>query len=250
MNAGLVEPGSLVALRHIEALRAVRRLEDGTVELGAMRRHRETAEETDLPGGQSVLRHAARQIANPTVRNMGTLGGSIALDDPGADYPAALVAADATVLLAGPGGERAIPAADFFVDWYTTALEPGEIILGVRLPPGAAGGTGHYEKLARISGDFAMASIALQIAWQDDAIAFIRVAVGGCGPRPIRLASAEALLTGSRGDAAAVARAGALLAEASDPVDDVRASADYRRRVIPRLLARAIDATRRLREAA
>lgn len=250
MNARLVEPASLVALRHVEELRACRRLADGAVEIGAMRHHRETAEETELTDGQAVLSRAASQIANATVRNMGTIGGSIAFDDPGADYPAALVAADATVLIAGSGGRRELPATAFFVDWYTTALEPGEIVTGVRVPRAPQGSVGHYEKLARIAGDFAMASIALQVTWSGDTIAAARIAVGGCGPCPIRLDEADALLAGGGPGGEAVTRAGTLLAEAADPVDDVRASADYRRRVIPRLLGRALAAAAPARAAA
>ena len=134
MNAGLVEPDSLVALRHVDTLRGTRQLDDGGIELGAMRRHRETALETPFKDGQTVLSHAASQIANPTVRNMGTLGGSIAFSDPGADYPAALVAANATILIAGATGTREVAAEAFFVDWYTTALEAGELVAGVRVP--------------------------------------------------------------------------------------------------------------------
>ena len=122
--------------------------------------------------------------------------------------------------------------------------------MAVRLPAAPQGSLGHYDKLARIAGDFAMASVALQIRWRGDAIDAVRVAIGGCGPRPIRLAEAEALLLGGGPGSDAVARAGRLLSEAADPVDDVRASADYRRRVIPRLLARALAATRDTRAAA
>lgn len=241
MNAGLVEPRSLVSLRAIPELGQVQKGSDGSFALGAMRRHRQTAEETPLEDAQMLLAKAAGRIANPTVRNMGTLGGSIAFNDPGADYPPALVAANATILIAGPQGRRELNAGDFFVDWYTTALEAAELVVGVRLPPTPKDSVGHYEKLARVSGDFAMASIALQIGWSGDAISFLRLAVGGCGPKPIRLAEVERLLLGVGGDAKAISAAGKLLADAADPVDDVRASADYRRRVIPRLLKKTLD---------
>ncbi len=207
-----------------------------------MTRHRETAAEERLAGTLAVLREAARQIANPVVRNMGTIGGSIAFADAAADYPPALVAANAEIEIAGTSGRRRVKAENFFVDWYTTALAPGEVVTAVILPPGEAG-IGRYKKLARVAGDFAIASIALAIAQRGSAIS-VRVAVGGCGPKPVHLAEADDRLSRGPGDETAVAEAGALLAAAADPVDDVRASADYRRTVIPRLLAAAMAEAR------
>jgi carbon-monoxide dehydrogenase medium subunit len=244
MNARLAEPTALVSLSAIEELTAVERRADGSVSIGAMRRHRQTAEATDLRDGQRVLSEAAGQIANPTVRNMGTIGGSVAFADPAADYPPALVAADASIEIAGPAGRRLVPAADFFLDWYTTALEPGEMVTAVIVPPAPAGSIGRYDKLARISGDFAIASIALQLATEGGACSHLRVAVGGCGPHPVRLPEAEQDLLGGGLDAPSLAAFGRALVEALDPPDDVRASADYRRRVVPRLLARALARAR------
>ncbi len=109
MNAKLVEPDVLVSLSAIAELKDFGRAPDGTVRIGAMRRHRETAFESDLSGGQAVVAKAASQIANPPVRNMGTIGGSISFADPAADYPPALVAADATIEIAGPAGRRLVP---------------------------------------------------------------------------------------------------------------------------------------------
>jgi aerobic carbon-monoxide dehydrogenase medium subunit len=161
---------------------------------------------------------------------MGTIGGSIALNDPGADYPPALIALSASVELVGPAGKRLVPAADFFVDWYTTALARDELVTAILLPPVGAG-AGVYHKLARVAGDFAIVSVAV-VHYSDGQV---RAVIGACGPRPISLSEADAEL--SRGN---IAAAGALLAGAADPVDDSRASANYRRRVIPRMLARAV----------
>jgi carbon-monoxide dehydrogenase medium subunit len=176
------------------------------------------------------------------VRNMGTMGGSIAFADPGADYPPALVAADAEIELVGGNGLRRIKAADFFIDWYQTALEPGELVAAIHLPAGNLQSIGHYDKLARVEGDYATASVAVVLTMAGQSCAGVAVAVGACGPKPVRLAEAERKLVGSSLDDASLAAAGALLAEAADPVDDVRASADYRRLVIPRLVRRAVRA--------
>jgi carbon-monoxide dehydrogenase medium subunit len=240
MNADLVAPDDLVSLQAIDALTATERTADGTVRIGAMRRHRQTAEETDLRDGQKVVSAAAGQIANPPVRNMGTIGGSCAFFDPAADYPPALIAADARFELVGAEGRRTVDAADFFVDWYETALEPGELIEAVSIPPAPAGSVGSYTKLARVSGDFATASVALVLAMDGDACSHLAVAVGACGPTPVRLREAEQDLIGGGLDDAAAGRLADALAGELDPVDDVRASADYRRRVAPRMVRQAI----------
>jgi len=244
MNAGLAEPTVLVALDGIPDLRGITVAGDGRVRIGAMTRHRETASDARLAGGHAVVRQAASVIANAVVRNMGTMGGSIAFSDPAADYPPALVAADAEIELAALAGTRRLAARDFFVDWYTTAIEPGEMVTAIHLPP-AGPQPSLYRKHARTSGDFAIASLALVLDGDG-----ARVAVGACGPVPLRLDTAEQALAGRLRDPGAIAEAAALLVEASDPVDDVRGSADYRRRLIPRLLQAAISELLDTREAA
>jgi len=170
------------------------------------------------------------------VRNMGTIGGSISFADPGLDYPPALVAAGAVVEIASVQGRRTLPAAEFFVDWYLTALEPGELVTAVLLPA-ADRGAGVYIKHARVAGDYATASVAACL----QADARMSVAVGACGPTPLADPEANALLSTDRSDAA-IARAAQWLVERADPLDDVRGSADYRLLLIPRLLLRAVRA--------
>ena len=246
MNAGLVEPGLLVALDGIAELRGITVTPDGGLRIGAMTRHRDTAAEPRLTGSLAMVRQAAGVIANPVVRNMGTMGGSISFADPAADYPPALVAADAEIEIARVGSSHSLPARDFFRDWYTTSLEPGEIVTAIRLPaPGP--GASLYRKHARVSGDFAIASIALALTGDERGV---RIAIGGCGPVPLRLDAAEQALAGRLADPSAIAAAAALLVDAADPVDDVRGSANYRRRLIPRLLAAGLADLLQRREAA
>ena len=233
INAGVIEPAALVSLDCIEEIKGISLLADGRVRIGAFTRHRETAECRIELGEAGVVRHAASQIANATVRNMGTIGGSISFADPGLDYPPALVAADAAIEIASTAGRRTVPAAEFFVDWYTTAVQPGEIVTAVLLPR-PQGGIGLYLKHCRVSGDYATASLAIALG-----AGGVRVAVGGCGPTPIRDDEADAILSADR-SAAALARAGVLLEQKADPLDDVRGSADYRRRLIARLLVSAV----------
>jgi carbon-monoxide dehydrogenase medium subunit len=239
MNAGLVEPSAIVSLDAVRGLAGIERRNDGFVSIGAMTRHAETARSTLFEGGQRVVPAAAGRIANLPVRNMGTMGGSVAFADPAADYLPALVAAGAVVETAGREGKRSIPIREFVLDWYTTALAPDEIITGFLVPP-SPGAVGLYEKLDRTSGDFAIASVALVLAFDGGRCRTAQIAIGGCGPAPVRNDEAERLLVGTRLEAKEVAAAGRLLAEACDPVDDVRASAAYRRLVVPRLLGKAI----------
>ena len=240
MNAGLVQPSGLISLRRIAALHGIERSADGRVRIGAMTRHCQTAVSELLEGGHRVVRHAASVIASPPVRNMGTIGGAIAFADPAADYLPALVAAGAEIEIVGPNGLRRLAAEAFILDWYQTALEAGELIAAVHLPPGPPGAVGRFDKLSRVEGDYATVSVAVVLAMERGICSRVAVAVGACGPRPIRLPEAEQVLLGSRLDDGGLAIAGRILADAADPVDDVRASAGYRRLVIPRLVRRAL----------
>lgn len=236
MNARVVEPKALVSLAGIAELQGIAATADGGVRIGAFTRHRETAASALLVHGNAVLRSAAGQIANATVRNMGTIGGSIAFADPGLDYPPALVAAGARVEIASIAGRRVVPAREFFVDWYVTALQPGEIVSAVLLPA-VRGGAGVYVKHARVAGDYATASVAASMSSDGR----MSVAVGACGPTPLASDDANALLSKDRSDTT-IARAAEALQALADPLDDVRGSADYRRRLIPGLLKRAVRA--------
>jgi len=234
MNAGLVEPTALVSLTRIPELSGIRRAADGGILVGAATRHSAIAAETVFAGTAAVLAHAASQIAGVAVRNMGTIGGAVAHADPGLDFPPALFAVNARVHLAAKSGHRMLPIRDFLVDWYTTALEPGEIVSAFEIPRPKPG-SGFYLKHARVAGDFAIVSIALSLA--DDGEA--RVAVGGCGPTPLASTEANQMLSENL-SVGTVSRAGELLTALANPVDDVRGTAEYRKLLVPRMLARAV----------
>jgi carbon-monoxide dehydrogenase medium subunit len=240
MNAGLLETSALISLSAIEELTEIRIAEDGSARIGAMRRHRQTAFESNLRDGQQVLSRAAAQIANVPVRNMGTLGGSISFADPAADYPPALVAADARIEIAGKSARRQVAAEEFFLGWYETALESGEMVTAAVVPEAPAGSVGVYEKLCRVSGDFAVASVALRLTANAGEIADLRIAIGACGGGPVRVPEAEKLLIGFELTTGRVEAAAECIVAELDPVDDVRASAAYRRLVVPRLLQKAL----------
>lgn len=244
MNAGLIEPAALVSLTRIPELSGTQVAADGSILIGAATRHSAVAADAVFGGTAAVLAHAASQIAGVAVRNMGTIGGAVAHADPGLDFPPALFAVDARVRIAAQSGRRTLPIRDFFVDWYTTALQPGEIVIGFEIPkpkPGA----GFYLKHARVAGDFAIVSVALSLT--DDGK--VRVAVGGCGPGPLASAEADQILSSGL-SAGALHRAGALLVALANPVDDVRGTAEYRKLLIPRMLARAVREITSARKAA
>ena len=233
-NARLVEPDHVINLAGIAALRGFERQADGALRIGGMVRHREIADASILTGDQAMIRQAAGVIANRVVRNMGTLGGAVGNADPAADYLPVLACADARVELAGPDGLRHLAMHEYLMDWYETALQPGEFVAGVILPP-TGQGPSVYRKLARTPGDYATVSVACARVGQS-----VRVAVGACGPAPLRAPDAEAAILGRLTDPVAVADFGAALAALADPIDDVRGSAEFRRRLIPRMVAAAI----------
>ena len=242
MNADLLAPSTLVSLRDVEALNGIAVEADGTAVIGAMTNHVTIAGATEFDSGQSVLAQAAAVIGHPAIRNMGTIGGSIAHADSAADYPAALVAADAVICINGVSGERNVPAGDFFVDYLETALDEGELVTAVRIPITPEGAVGAYEKFTRVEGDFATVSVGVVMVEREGRVDHMRLAVGACAPVPIRSRAAENVLKSGGINAKTIAAACEHLVALADPVDDFRGSAEYRLKLIPVLVARAIEA--------
>jgi aerobic carbon-monoxide dehydrogenase medium subunit len=231
MNLGLVAPSRLVSLRRISALRGIAVQSDGSLRIGAMTTYAELAA-LEAPGaGPALLAQTARVVAYPAVRAFGTIGGSVAHADPAADYPVALVAANAIIEVGSSIGIRHIAAPDFFRGLFETALNRGEIVIAIHIPAGPRDGRAAYEKLSLVAGDFAIISVAAIV----DRTA--RIAIGGCGATPI-------LASGLQPTDAALREAAQRLAAESDPPSDHRASAAYRRKVLPELVSRAVQATR------
>lgn len=242
MNAELVEPSQLVSLRRVNGLSGIRRLDDGGAEIGAMTRHAEVAAFDGFLGQQKIVSAAAQRIGHPAIRNMGTIGGSICHADPSADYPTAILAADATVIAASAEGRREIPAGAFFLDWFETALQPGELVAAVRLPPSEARMAVHYEKFTRADGDFATVSVAATLRLKGGVIERLTLAVGGAGETPLRAPEAEAAAQGRPLDTTLIGELGEALSALCNPIDDLRGSAEYRLKLVPRLIARALHA--------
>ena len=240
LNADLVEPSTLIGLRRIDELAGVT-VSGDHIRIGAMTTHTQIAADDRLRGNAAVVRDAAGQIAHPAVRNMGTIGGAVCHADPNADFPGALVAANAVLEATGQSGTRQIPADEFFLDYLETSLEEDEILSAVLVPVEPADARGRHLKFSRTHGDYATISVSLVLVVDGDACSYARVAVGSAGPAPIHLDEADSLLTGSALTPEVIRQAGRKLMEAADPVDDVRGSAEYRRMIIPGLLQRAVD---------
>ena len=245
LNADLVEPPTLIGLRRIDELAGITVTGD-QLRIGAMTTHAQIAVDDRLTGNGAVVRDAARQIAHPAIRNMGTIGGAICHADPNADFPGALVAANAVLVAAGQSGTRQIPADEFFLDYLETSLEEDEILSAVMVPVEPAGAGARHLKFSRTHGDYATVSISLVLVLDAGACSYARVAVGSVGPTPLHLDEVDAILTGSALSEDTVKQAGNKLMEAADPVDDVRGSAEYRRMIIPGLLQRAVDELREI----
>jgi len=236
----LARPAVLIDLNGLDGLRETRR-EGDWLQVGALVRHR-ALERGDGPlAACPLLQEAASFIGNVRVRTLGTIGGSLAHADPAAELPAVVRALDGMVLVRGPRGERAVPAAEFFVGALTTALAPGELVIGVRLPV-LGPRTGYaVEEFSRRAGDFAVvAAVAVMELSPAGDIARARVALGGVGSVPQRLPALEAALAGGRPDADRLRREALETSDALEPEGDVHASAAYRRHLARILTARAL----------
>lgn len=249
MNMRLARPAVLIDLGHISGLDYVKE-SDGHVAIGALTRQRAAEQSTTVARLAPLLAQALPWIGHPTIRNRGTIGGSLAHADPAAELPAAAVALDATLTIAGPSGRRRIPAREFFRGPLTTVLEPREILVEIAIPGPAATAWG-FAELARRAGDFALAGAA-GVLWpapgERARCAGARLVAFGCGDTPMRLPEAESLLAGALIDPALARAAGAAAAAATTPGDDVHASAEYRRHLVGVLTEQVVlDAAARLR---
>jgi carbon-monoxide dehydrogenase medium subunit len=236
----LARPSLLVDLGRIEGLDSIRE-ESGVIAIGAMTT-KSSVERSELVRTRQPLFHeATRLIAHPQIRNRGTVGGSMAQADPAAEYPAAALALDAKMRIVGEGGERIVDAADFFVSTLTTALEPGEILIEVRVPMLAPGTGWSVLEVSRRHGDFAMAGVAATVALDGGRVRSARIALFGVGPVAVRARAAEDAVAGKQPAAATWASAAALARDAvEEPMSDPHASGAYRRHLAGVLVERAL----------
>jgi len=227
----LISPSLVVDLGGIRELRYVQY--GDVVKIGALTRHYEL-EKSPCP----LLRETARRIGDPQIRSLGTVGGSLAHADPLGDWPVAMLAVGASLIVEGPSGRREIEVDNFFKGPYSTALERGEVLTEVRLmcPPRAA-----FVKFSRRHNDFALVAVAVAAEVEEGHVKWIRIAASGVADRPIRLKKAEAVALGSRLSKDAVAEIAEVAAKEVEPPSDFRASSEYRRVLVKVGVKRALE---------
>jgi carbon-monoxide dehydrogenase medium subunit len=235
----LAQPGLLVDLRDVAGLDGITETDD-ELRIGARATHRRI-HENEIVARYPLLHDVSGGIGDPQVRNWGTIGGSVAHADPASDWPAALLAANARIVCRGRGGERVIAARDFFLDTFTTAIEPTEILTEVRFGRRPKGQGGAYVKLERRVGDFATAGVATIVRFAPDGtIGFAGIGVTGVSPSPYAAVDAEAALTGQKPSDEVFRAAGAAAAAMSQPAADTRGPADYKRAMVAELTLRSL----------
>jgi carbon-monoxide dehydrogenase medium subunit len=240
MNFRLARPASLIDINRIDGLDYVRE-EDGALCIGALARHRRF--ETPVANGAlaGFLPLVARHIAHVPIRTRGTFCGSVAHADPASEWCLVAATLDAELVIAGSDGTRRLWPDEYFVTALTTALEPDELLTEIRLPLLDAGWRSGFAEFSRRAGDYALAMCAVFLRVEDRIIVEARLGIGGAADRPARIAAAEALLVGSNGGAEVRREAGNIAAEAIEPLEDVQASAGFRRDLVRAMVGRALS---------
>lgn len=241
MNLRLVHPAALVDLRRVAALQGIDARVDA-IQIGAMTSQHELGTSPEIARRFPLIEAAVAHVGHPAIRNRGTVGGNVANADPASELPAVFMALDATMHGRGPGGERSMPAGEFFLDAYTTALRPDEILTRIDvpdLPPRTGWG---FEEFSRRHGDFAILAVAALVTLTaDSAIGRARLVIVGVAPKPFRCQAAEDALVGRPADAVKAGEAGAIVAAAVSPESDLHASAEYRRHLAALLATRSLS---------
>ncbi|WP_238120975.1 MULTISPECIES: FAD binding domain-containing protein [unclassified Xanthobacter] len=240
MNFRLVKPSVLVDINHIPGLDRIE-LGPGAVRLGALVRHRMTAQDLQVARHIPVLHHAMKHVAHLTVRNRGTFCGSVCHADPAAEMPMMTLLLDGTIHVASPHGTRTMAARDFLTGALTTALAADEMVTAVDLVPPAAGTGWGFEEFSRRHGDYALAAIAVLMERADGRVRNPRIAMMGIADTALRLTAVEAALAGREGRAHVFDEAAELIVASITPNTDLNASADYRRHLAGALARRALS---------
>jgi carbon-monoxide dehydrogenase medium subunit len=224
----LAAPGQLVDLGRIAELNYIRE-EGSTLRIGATTTHYQVESSPLVRSKCPLLAEAASNIGDIQVRNMGTIGGSVAHADPAADYPASLLALEAKVGLASAKGKREMPIADFFVDTFTTALEPGEIVREVTAPVDDQTVGTSYQKMLQPASGFAIVGVAVRLRKAAGKVAMARVGVTGLSGKPYRAVAVEKALEGTAASPTDLQKAAALVADGVEANSDLSASGEYRK---------------------
>jgi carbon-monoxide dehydrogenase medium subunit len=243
MKLRLAAPELLIDLAKIDSLKGVRDDRDAIV-IGAMTPYFEVVGDPLVAEHASLIARCVETVADPQVRHRGTIGGACAHADPASDLPAPMLALDAEFVIAGPGGQRRVAAADFFQDLFTTALGDDEILIEARVPKYTGWGSA-YEKFVRVAQQWAIAGVAAAVRTEGGTIAEARLGLTNMGPTPVRARAAEQALAGVAVEPDAVAGALAGIADGTAPPTDLNGDPEYRRHLASILGRRAVLAAAR-----
>jgi aerobic carbon-monoxide dehydrogenase medium subunit len=246
MKLRLGSPSRLIDINRILGLSYVSE-SNGFLNIGALARMADLESSSLIRSHYPVIHDAAREIADPLVRNLGTAGGNVSHADPANDLPAVMLAMDAAFVATGPGGKpRLIKATDFFVDTFTTALQHNEILTEIRIPQFTTGNGGAYLKLEKRVGDFAIVGVAVQVSLDKDGNCS-RAGIGltAVSSTALKASKAEEYLKGKKlNDGEVITRTASLASEASNPTSDLRGPADYKKEMVKILTVRALKLAR------
>ena len=237
----LAYPELLVDVAGLDELRGVRD-SGGALVIGARTTLHQLVHDPLVAEHAGLLAQATSMVADPAVRHRGTLGGALAHADPAGDLPAVILALDGTLITRGRGGERETPAADFFVDYLTTSLEPDEILTAIRIPKLGPGWGYRYEKFHRTAQSWATVGVAALARRDNGTVAEARIGLTNMGTVPVRASTAEQAARGADVSQAALSEAGAHAAEGTEPPADLHGAPDYRRHLAQVLTGRALGA--------
>ncbi|MGB8840613.1 MAG: xanthine dehydrogenase family protein subunit M [Aliidongia sp.] len=239
MKLRFAGPGHLIDLNKVAELKGLR-LDGAVLRIGAMTTENELIFSRLIADHVPLLAETARQIADPQVRYRGTIGGDIAHGDPGNDHPAVMLALGAEFVLSGAGGERIVPAGEFFLGTYYTALEPSEVMTEIRIPIPASGTGSCYAKLKRKTGDFATAAAAVLLRLDRGVCVAASIALTNLGPTALLASEAAAALIGTPVDDAAITEAARHAMAICEPTADLRGDEAYKIVMAGQMVERAI----------
>ncbi len=245
MNHGLLKPKCVVALKHIDGLKEIVYDEESGLKIGATALLAEVADHVDIKKHYPAVAAAARETANVQIRNMGTVAGNLCNAAPSADNAPSLMAMNAEVSIMGGTGERRLPLDRFFKGPGLNVLAPGEIMTAIHVPPpGADSGVSYQHISARGKVDISAVCVGVMVRMAGNECREVRIFLGAVAPVPMRAVKAEALLAGRELTDALINEAGAAAMEESQPITDVRSSAEYRKKMVAVLTRRALKEAR------
>jgi aerobic carbon-monoxide dehydrogenase medium subunit len=240
MKLRFAAPAHLIDLNPIAELKGIREVQN-VLHIGAMTTENEIIASTLLKEKCPLIVEAARVIADPQVRNRGTIGGDVAHGDPGNDHPAVMLALGASFVLRGGKQERVVPADGFYLGPLQTAIAANEILTEIRVPVPPRGSGYSYQKLKRKIGDFATAAAAVQLSVDKGLCTRVGIALTNVAPTPLRLSEAEQLLNGKRVDDARIKQVVKFAMDAADPAADMRGPVEYKRHMAGEMTKRALN---------